>query len=74
MNFWKTLFTTKDDNSGDVHRVLLAVMVVAFISYEGWVVLWKGQPFDMLTFAAASAGMLTGSAAGLRIKQSTEPG
>jgi len=69
----KTLFTGKDNTSYDLGRVLWAFLTVALVVQEA-VAVYRGQPFDPITFSTASAAMLAGGAGALSLKAKTEPG
>jgi hypothetical protein len=67
------LFTGKDNTSFDLGRVLWAFLTVAMVGQEA-VAVYRGQPFDPITFSTDSAAMLAGGAGALSLKRSTEPG
>lgn len=67
MNFWRSAFTTSDNQTGDLARV------VWFASHAlGWAMAaWHNwAPNDILLFHGGIAGAFSGC---LRLKQPTEP-
>lgn len=72
MSLIRTAFTGADNNSVDIGRVLWAFLTVIMAALEAWVVV-RGQAFDALGFATASAAMLTAGGAALAFKKGTEP-
>ena len=73
MTILQTLFTGKDNTSYDLGRVLWAFLTVAMVGQEAFAV-YRGHPFDPITFSSASAAMLAGGAGALSLKRKTEPG
>jgi hypothetical protein len=67
-DFLKTCFTSKDNATGDIGRVLWALSFVAFFAFQA-----RAASFDGLSFTAACVALLTGGAGALRIKATTEP-
>lgn len=72
-SFWRSAFTAADNVSVDIGRMLWAFLVVAMVAFVGWRVIVKGDPFDAMTFAGASAAILTAGGGALLLKKSTEP-
>lgn len=72
MNWLKHLITGADNQTVDVARVLWIVGVIAFLCFTGYEV-YKSGHFNMSDFALAYSGLLTAGAAGVKIKESSEP-
>jgi hypothetical protein len=72
MNFLKHIFTGIDNQTVDVARVLWIVGVITFLGYSGYEV-YKSGHFDMANFSLAYGGLLAAGAAGVKIKESSEP-
>jgi hypothetical protein len=72
MNWLKHIITGADNQTVDVARVLWIVGVLYFIGCTGYEVFKSGH-FDMANFALSYSGLLTAGAAGVKIKESTEP-
>jgi len=72
-NFFKTLFTGSDNNSADIGRLLIALVVVWPMIISGYQVFWQHAPFDLVTWASAQGGLLVAGSGGLLIKSRTEP-
>jgi len=70
---WLThLVTGADNETVDVARVLWIAGVIAFLCFSGFEV-YKTDHFDMANFALAYGGLLAAGAAGVKIKESSEP-
>ena len=74
MNFLKTVFTGKDNQSGDIGRIIWAFSTVALVFHEGWATIVAHQHFDAVSFATACGGLMAAGAAALGLKAKTEPG
>jgi hypothetical protein len=72
MNWIKHIITGADNQTADVARVLWIVGVLAFLGFAGYEV-YKSGHFDMTNFALSYSGLLTAGAAGVKLKESTEP-
>jgi hypothetical protein len=72
MEWFKHLVTGLDNNTVDVARVLWIVGVLSFLGLAGYEV-YKSGHFDMANFSLAYGGLLAAGAAGVKIKESTEP-
>jgi len=72
--FFTHLFTSADNTTFDLGRILWAQISVSFVAISGWAYGSGHANFDPVTWAAGAAAILTGGAANLKIKQSTEPG
>jgi hypothetical protein len=72
MNWIKHIITGADNQTADVARVLWIVGVLYFLSCTGYEVVKFGH-FDMTNFALSYSGLLTAGAAGVKIKESSEP-
>ena len=68
----KDLFTGPDGETHDPARWLWIIGVVAFLVLTGYE-LYRTGHFDMTNFGIAYATLLGGGAAGVKIKESTEP-
>lgn len=65
-------FTGPDGETWDPARMLWIGGVVAFLCFTGHEV-YKSDKFDMVNFAMAYSALLAAGAAGVKIKESTEP-
>lgn len=74
MNFLLSAFTGKDNVSADIGRMIWAFMALFMCFMVGFSVIFRGQLFDAIAFAGASAAMLTAGGAALAFKKTTEPG
>jgi hypothetical protein len=72
MGFLKHIITGIDNTTVDVARVLWIVGVIAFLCFSGYEV-YKSGHFDMANFSLAYGGLLAAGAAGVKIKESSEP-
>lgn len=72
MNWLKHIFTGIDNNTVDVARVLWIVGVLSFLGFAGYEV-YKSGHFNMTDFSIAYGTLLAAGAAGVKIKESTEP-
>jgi len=68
----KDCVTGPDGETYDPARILWIVGVVTFMGFAGWEV-YKTNHFDMVNFSLAYSGLLAAGAAGVKIKESTEP-
>lgn len=68
----KDLLTGIDGVTYDPARVLWALGIVAFLTFAGFEI-YKTQHFDMTNFALAYSSLLGAGAAGVRIKETSEP-
>lgn len=68
MSFWKTLLTENDNQTFDIHRVLLLVGGLGYVALAAYQVIVKGSAFDYISYSAGFAGLLAGSGAGLMLK------
>lgn len=73
LHFFRTAFTSRDNTSTDIGRVLFAFGVVATICLEGWVVIVHSEKFEVGAFAGAISALLVSGGAGLAVKAHTEP-
>lgn len=64
--------TGKDNATLDMGRILWAGFCVALAGSEFWS-LYRGQPFDAMTFASAASALLVAGSGGLALKAHTEP-
>lgn len=72
MEWIKHLVTGIDNKTVDVARVLWIIGALWFLLLSA-LDIHKSGHFDMANFALAYTGLLTGGAAGVRIKAITEP-
>jgi hypothetical protein len=70
--FLTTTFTSADNSSGDIARIIWAVGVFALVAFEG-VIVWRGATFEPISFATALSTLAVGHGASLRLKGDTEP-
>lgn len=71
------MFTTKDNESWDLGRVLWALLVLVFTAlttYQAVTLISGGQPWDAMVWAGAASVILGAGGATLWMKRSTEPG
>lgn len=69
INDW---FTGIDGETFDPARFLWFAGVAALLVFAG-IEIYRHEKFDMSTFAFAYSGLLAAGAAGVKIKESTEP-
>jgi hypothetical protein len=74
ISLWRTALTSRDNQSGDIGRISLALLLTTYCCLEIYSVVWLKQPFSEMQFATAGAALVAGCSAGLRLKASTEPG
>lgn len=72
MEWFKHLVTGPDNSTVDAARVLWIVGVLSFLGFAGFEV-YKSGHFDMANFSLAYGSLLAAGAAGVKIKESTEP-
>ena len=53
------------DNTLDLSRVLMGLLVVAFISQSAWAILHNNQLFDWQSFGIGGGALLGGGGAGV---------
>lgn len=68
----KTLFTSSDNQSYDIGRVVWAAGTFALIAFEAFS-LWRGAAFDPQMFALSLSTIAVGHGASLKLKSDTEP-
>ena len=66
------LFTGPDGKTHDPSRWLWIIGVLVFLTFSGYQV-YKTGVFDMVNFGLAYSALLGGGAAGVKIKETTEP-
>jgi len=71
--FTKHLLTGLDGETWDIGRVGGALALVVGLGLQVYVVVWKGQPFDMTAFGTGVAALAIGIGGLLKLKESTEP-
>jgi len=70
--FLTHIVTGADNQTVDVARVLWIVGVFSFLGFTGYEV-WKSSHFNMTDFSLAYSGLLAAGAAGVKIKETSEP-
>lgn len=65
-------FTGPDGATHDPARALWILGVVCFLSFAGYGIYKEGK-FDMVNFSISYGTLLAAGAAGVKIKESTEP-
>lgn len=68
----RTLFTSADNQSYDIGRVVWAFGTFALIAFEGFS-LFRGAVFDPQMFALSLSTLAVGHGASLKLKGDTEP-
>jgi hypothetical protein len=68
----KDWFTGPDGESYDPARFLWVLGIITFLIFTGHEV-YRSDKFDMVNFALAYGGLLAAGAAGVKIKETTEP-
>ena len=69
----KDCFTGPDGVTYDPARVLWIVGIVAFLAFTAHGVFKDDKAFDMVNFGLAYGGLLAAGAAGVKVKETTEP-
>lgn len=72
LEFIRHLFTTADNRTGDVGRVLWAVLCLAYVGLTA-ASLWRGGAFDPMTWAGGAGALLAAGGGALALKRGTEP-
>lgn len=72
MKIAQDLFTGADNETFDVARILWTLCVVALIAFTAYS-LYRGDRFDVASFAGGCAALLFGGGAGVWVKRETEP-
>ena len=65
-------FTGPDGKTHDPARALWILGMVVFLVFVG-IDVYNSKKFDMVNFGLAYGGLLAAGAAGVKIKESTEP-
>lgn len=68
----RTLFTSADNASYDIGRVVWAAATFALIAFEAFAI-GRGAIFEPMTFAGALSALAVGHGATLKLKGETEP-
>jgi hypothetical protein len=71
MEFLKHLFTEVDNTTADLSKLLAAMSIVNALGLSIYVVVWKGQPFDLQAYGMGIAALFAGTAALLKFKKDT---
>ncbi len=67
------LLTGKDNQTHDIGRWGMAFGMITLAIMQGFA-LWRGQQFDVMTYAGAVATLSVGGAGGIRLAAPTQPG
>ena len=67
------IITGLDGETTDISRVLLLLAVLFFLGYAGYDV-YHNLKFDHIGFGTGISAILAGGGAGIKIKETTEPG
>ena len=70
INDW---FTGPDGVTYDPARALWILGMFAFLAFTGHMIYKSDKEFDMVNFGLAYGGLLAAGAAGVKIKETTEP-
>jgi hypothetical protein len=73
MKALRDILTGIDGTTHDIGRWMGAVSFVVGLGLQVYVVVWRSQPFDFLTFGAGVAALAGGIGAMLALKAKTEP-
>ncbi len=69
----KDCFTGPDGVTYDPARVLWIIGMVAFLAFTAHSIYKSNKDFDMVNFGLAYGGLLAAGAAGVKVKETTEP-
>ena len=70
--FWRGAFTTSDNTTGDLGRIMWAITHLAAFVLQG-VSIFHGSAFDPVAFGTAHGGIALAFGGNLRLKNNTEP-
>ena len=73
MNWLKDIVTGIDGVSYDVVRVLAVIAVAEALGLAAYVVVYKGQAFDMQSYGIGLGAIFVSVGVALKLKQDTEP-
>jgi hypothetical protein len=73
MSVWRTALTGPDNATYDPARIWATGSLAVYLLMMAWSVVAHRAPFDPVQHAAGIGTLLASSAAGVRIKASTEP-
>lgn len=73
MKLFVDILTGIDGESFDIIRVLALVSVAMALALEAYVVICKGQPFDVQAFGIGMGAVFAAAGAALAMKSKTEP-
>ncbi|MEX3628323.1 MAG: hypothetical protein VB138_01455 [Burkholderia sp.] len=69
----KQLLTGKDNQTHDFVRWLGVLAVLVALGLTVYVVVWRGQPFDLQRFGVGMGSVFAALGAALKLKETTEP-
>jgi preprotein translocase subunit SecG len=69
----KQLLTGKDNQTHDFVRWLGVLAVLVALGLTVYVVVWRGQPFDLQQFGVGMGSVFAALGAALKLKETTEP-
>lgn len=69
----KQLLTGKDNQTHDFVRWLGVLAVFVALGLTVYVVVWRGQPFDLQQFGVGMGSVFAALGAALKLKETTEP-
>ena len=72
-DIFRHLFTGKDNETQDLSRWGLGLALIVYLALSAWHAVHTGT-FDYQAFCIGAATLLAGGAAGIKIKETTEPG
>lgn len=67
------LVTGKDNQTHDLIRWLGLLGFIQALALQAYVVIWRGQPFDLQAFGVGLGALLVTVGAALGMKKDTEP-
>ncbi len=72
-DFIRHILTGEDNETHDIGRVMAVLSVLVGLGLQIFVVVWRNQPFDLVSFGGGAAALFTGVGALLWMKKDTEP-
>ncbi len=67
------MLTGLDNQTHDIARWLAAASFVVAMGLSVYVVVWKGQAFDLQQYGIGLSALFAGLGVALKLKESTEP-